>query len=308
MADAASLTETGATPHRAGLVALVGRPNVGKSSLLNHLVGSKVSIVTPKPQTTRWRVLGILTQPATQFVFVDTPGMHRDTPRAVNRVMNRAATGTLGGVDAVVLVVEAGRWTEDDDHALKMLGDDVSKVVVAVNKTDRLASTLELIPFLERLQARGAFAALIPVSARTGDNLPRLLEAVRAQLPESEAIYPADQVSDRDERWLVAELVREQLMLRLEQEVPYSVAVTVDSFEPGEGITRIAATVWVERPGQQPIVVGKGGAMLKEVGTAVRLELEQRWGRKVFLHLWVKVRAGWSDDPRELQTLGLDEP
>lgn len=293
-------------PHRAGLVALVGRPNVGKSSLLNRLVGQKVSIVTPKPQTTRWRVLGILTRPEAQFVFVDTPGLHRDTPRAVNRVMNRAATGTLGGVDAVVLVVEAGRWTDDDDHALKMLGD-AKDVVVAVNKVDRLASTIELIPFLEQLQAKAEFAALIPVSARTGDNLERLIDAVRARLPEAAPFYPAEQVSDRDERWLTAELVREQLMLRLEQEVPYSVAVTVDQFEPAEGLTRIAATIWVERAGQQPIVVGKGGAMLKEVGTAVRLELEQRWGRKVFLHLWVKVRAGWSDDQRELRELGLDE-
>lgn len=293
--------------HRCGMVAIVGRPNVGKSSLLNALVDEKVSIVTPKPQTTRWRVLGIVTEPATQFVFVDTPGMHRDTPRAVNRVMNRAATGTLGGVDAVVLVVEAGRWTEDDDHALRMLGDDLSRVVVAVNKTDRLRSTIELLPYLEELQARGAFAALIPVSARTGDNLARLLDAVRAQLPEAAALYPTDQVSDRDERWFTAELIREQLMLRLEQEVPYSVAVTVDSWEPAEGITRIAATIWVERPGQQPIVVGKGGALLKEVGTAVRLELEQRWGRKVYLQLWVKVRAGWSDDQRELRDLGLDE-
>jgi GTP-binding protein Era len=290
----------------AGLVAIVGRPNVGKSSLINAFVGRKVSIVTPKPQTTRWRVLGIRNEPVAQFVFVDTPGLHRDTPRAVNRMMNKAATGALAGVDVVMFVVHAGRWTEDDDHALAAVGP-TDKVVAVVNQIDRLRGRDQMIPFLQELEARGPFAAIVPVSAMTGENLDHLLDEVRARLPAGPALYPNDQVSDRDDRWHVAELIREQLMLRLEQEVPYSVAVTIDRFEQDGGLTRIAATIWVERSGQQPIVVGRGGALLKEVGRATRLELEQRWGRKVFLQLWVKVRERWTDDQRELRALGLDE-
>jgi len=292
--------------HRCGLVALVGRPNVGKSSLLNSLVGDKVSIVTPKPQTTRFRVLGIRSDADVQYVFVDTPGMHRDAPRAVNRLMNRAATGALTGVDAVVFVVEAGGWRDDDDHALQMIGP-TEGVIVAVNKVDALKGKDSLIPHLEALAARRPFAAIVPVSARTGDNLERLLAAIRDALPESPALYPTDRSSDRDPRWHVAELVREQLMLRLDQEVPYSVAVTIDQFEELSKLTRIAATVWVERSGQQAIVVGKGGALMKEVGRAVRLELEARWERKVFLQLWVKVRERWTDDQQHLRALGLDE-
>ena len=291
---------------RSGLVAIVGRPNVGKSSLLNTFVGKKVSIVTPKPQTTRWRVLGIRNEPATQFVFVDTPGLHRDTPRAVNRMMNKTATGALAGVDVVLFVVHAGRWTEDDDHALAALGS-TENVIAVVNQIDRLRGRDQMIPYLQELEARGPFAAIVPVSAMTGENLDHLLDEIRARLPEGPALYPVDQVSDRDDRWHVAELIREQLMLRLEQEVPYSIAVTIDRFEEDGGLTRIAATIWVERSGQQPIVVGRGGALLKEVGRATRLELEARWQRKVFLQLWVKVRERWTDDQRELRALGLDE-
>ncbi len=291
---------------RSGLVAIVGRPNVGKSSLLNTFVGKKVSIVTPKPQTTRWRVLGIRNEPAIQFVFVDTPGLHRDTPRAVNRMMNKTATGALAGVDVVLFVVHAGRWTEDDDHALAALGP-TDKVIAVVNQIDRLRGRDQMIPYLQELEARGPFAAIVPVSAMTGENLDHLLDEIRARLPEGPALYPVDQVSDRDDRWHVAELIREQLMLRLEQEVPYSIAVTIDRFEEDGGLTRIAATIWVERSGQQPIVVGRGGALLKEVGRATRLELEARWQRKVFLQLWVKVRERWTDDQRELRALGLDE-
>jgi GTP-binding protein Era len=294
------------TALRSGLVAIVGRPNVGKSSLLNAFVGKKVSIVTPKPQTTRWRVLGIRNEAGAQFVFVDTPGLHRDTPRAVNRMMNKTATGALAGVDAVLFVVHAGRWTDDDDHALAALGP-TDRVIAVVNQIDRLRGRDQMIPYLQELDARGPFAAVVPVSALTGENLDHLLDEVRNRLPEGPALYPIDQVSDRDERWHVAELVREQLMLRLEQEVPYSVAVTIDRFEQDGGLTRIAATIWVERSGQQPIVVGRGGALLKEVGRAARLELEARWGRKVFLQLWVKVREKWTDDQRELRALGLDE-
>jgi GTP-binding protein Era len=294
-------------PHRSGLVALVGRPNVGKSSLLNALVGDKVSIVTPKPQTTRWRVLGIRSDADVQYVFVDTPGMHRESPRAVNKLMNRAATGALDGVEAVVFVVEAGRWRDDDEHALRKLGP-TDQVIVAVNKVDALKGRDRLIPSLAELDARGPFAAIVPVSALTGDNLERLLAAIRERLPESPPLYPQDRSSAREPGWHVAELVREQLMLRLEEELPYAVAVTVDSFEEEPGLTRIAATIWVERSGQQAIVVGKGGALLKEVGSAARRELEARWGHKVFLGLWVKVRERWADDQAHLRALGLDEP
>lgn len=288
---------------RSGYIALVGRPNVGKSTLLNALVGRKVSIVTPKAQTTRHRVLGIRNTPDAQFVFLDTPGMHRKAGKAVNRYMNRTVAAILDDVNLILLVLDGGRWTEADDWVLENLrGRD--NVGVVVNKIDTLKPRDKLLPFLEQLAKRHTFRFIVPVAALTGENLTRLDTALAEHLPESEPLYPADQATDQSEHFFVAELVREQLMLRLHEELPYSLTVTVDEYRDEDTLLRIGATIWVEREGQKAIVIGHRGQILKAVGQTVRTELEARFAVKVFLQLWVKVRAGWSDDERKLRDLG----
>lgn len=288
---------------RSGYIALVGRPNVGKSTLLNALVGRKVSIVTPKAQTTRHRILGIRNTPDAQFVFLDTPGMHRKAGKAVNRYMNRTAAAVLDDVNLILLVLDGGRWTEEDDWVLASLSS-YDNVGVVVNKIDTLKPRERLLPFLEQLATRHAFRFIVPVAALTGENLARLDTALSEQLPVSEPLYPADQATDQSEHFFVAELVREQLMLRLHEELPYALTVTVDEYRDENTLLRIGATIWVEREGQKAIVIGHRGQVLKAVGQAVRTELETRFQVKVFLQLWVKVRAGWSDDERKLRDLG----
>lgn len=288
---------------RCGMVAIVGRPNVGKSTLLNLLVGEKVSIVTPKPQTTRHRIVAVRNEPHAQFAFVDTPGLHDGGRRAMNRLMNRTAQASLEGVDAVVAMVAAPRLSAEDEAVLDRVGNGPN-VVVVINQIDRLRSRDKLIPLLERLGTRGDYAAVVPVSARSGENVDRLLEVLRGLLPESPPLFDTERASDQSERFVVAEALREKLMLMLEQELPYAVTVVVDQLADEGGLVRIAATIWVEREGQQSIVIGKGGTMLREVGRAARTELEARWGKKVFMQLWVKVKQGWSDDERILRSLG----
>ncbi|HLU61971.1 MAG TPA: GTPase Era [Gammaproteobacteria bacterium] len=297
---------------RAGLIALVGRPNVGKSTLLNALVGRKVSIVTHKPQTTRHRIMGVRHEAGHQFVFVDTPGIHLNAKRALNRTLNKSAQAVLDDVDLVVLVVEALRFTEEDDHVLRRLrGRD--NVVLVINKVDQVKDKDALLPFIAGMSERMNFAAVVPLSALKTRNLEPLLDELRARLPESPPLFPEEQLSDRDERFMVAEIVREKLMERLHEELPYSLTVTVDQMtvEPpkgkGPGLVRIGATIWVEREGQKAIVIGEGGSMLRTIGRMAREELETRFGRKVFLELWVKQREGWADDPRQLRQLGIDE-
>lgn len=297
---------------RAGLIALVGRPNVGKSTLLNALVGRKVSIVTHKPQTTRHRIMGVRHEAGHQFVFVDTPGIHLNAKRALNRTLNKSAQAVLDDVDLVVLVVEALRFTEEDDHVLRRLrGRD--NVVLVINKVDQVKDKDALLPFIAGMSERMNFAAVVPLSALKTRNLEPLLDELRARLPESPPLFPEEQLSDRDERFMVAEIVREKLMERLHEELPYSLTVTVDQMtvEPpkgkGPGLVRIGATMWVEREGQKAIVIGEGGSMLRTIGRMAREELETRFGRKVFLELWVKQREGWADDPRQLRQLGIDE-
>ena len=272
------------TPHRAGLVALVGRPNVGKSTLLNALVGQKVSITSPKPQTTRHRIAGILTGAGYQAVFLDAPGLHTRQPRGLNRAMNRAALGSLADADLLLFVVDATRWTEEDEAALERVRQSGKKSVLVVNKSDQVRPREKLLPLIERLSRRHAFDAIVPLSALKAENLERLLEVIPALLPESEPFYPGDQVTDRSERFLAAEVIREKLTLALREELPYGLTVEIERWEELEdGRLGIAAVVWVERIGQRRIVIGEGAARIRDVGRDARLELNELLDRRVHL-------------------------
>ena len=295
------------TPHRCGLVALVGRPNVGKSTLLNRLVGEKVSIVSRKPQTTRHRILGIHSRPGVQLVYVDTPGLHRRREAAINRCLNRAAESALADVDIVVLVVDATRWTEDDDLALERLGSVSAPVVLALNKVDRIRRKDDLLPLLDGLARRYPFAAVVPLSATRGTNVDALEQELLQRLPESPPLYETDRSTDRSERFRAAELFREQLMAGLGEELPYATAVEVERWEREGRLLRLAVVVWVEREGQKAIVIGAGGRRLKSIAASARREMERLFGGRVYLESWVKVKSGWSDDQRALRSLGYDE-
>jgi len=291
---------------RCGFVAIVGRPNVGKSTLLNYLVGQKVSITSSKPQTTRHRVIGIKTAGGAQAIYVDTPGLHGGRGRAIDRAMSRAALGALQDVDLVVFVVEALRWTGDDARVAERLRDLRVPVILAVNKVDRVERKEDLLPYLEELGTRGSFAEVIPVSARAGIQLDVLEREVGRRLPESAPLFSTDQVTDRSERFLAGEIIREKLMRRLGQEVPYRLTVEIERFSEEGATTKIDAVIWVEKPGQKAIVIGAEGKMLKAVGEEARADIERMLEKRVYLGLWVKVREGWSDDDRALRQLGYD--
>ena len=286
---------------------MLGRPNVGKSTLVNALVGTKVSIVSPRPQTTRHRLLGIATFPGGQLQLVDTPGIHGAQKRAMNRMMNRAARGAVEGVDAALLVVEAGRWTDDDSLAHRALAESGVPCVLAINKVDLIADKGRLLPFIAEVSEGRAFAAVHPVSAGKRKGLEALVRTLLALVPEGEAEYGEDEITDRSERFLAGELVREQLMLRLGDELPYSTTVEIERFEEDGELLRIAAVVWVEREGQKPIVIGKGGERLKAIGAGARTGMERLFGRKVFLETWCRVREGWSDDEAALRRFGYSD-
>lgn len=292
---------------RSGFVAVVGRPNVGKSTLINALVGTKVSIVTPRPQTTRHRILGIRNEPAAQFVFVDTPGLHSHERKAMNRFMNRTADAAIADAELVLFVSEANRWTSEDERALGRVAATARCPVLAVlNKIDKVHPKGELLEAIADMAGRHAFAEIVPVSARRGDNLDRLAQVVRGYLPESPPLFPATTVSDRSESFRAAEVIREKLTLALRQEVPYGLTVEIERFErEGERLV-IGAVIWVERESQKGIVVGKGGALLKRAGRAARLELKAQHGMPVHLDLWVKVRENWADSEEQLMRLGYE--
>ena len=293
--------------YRCGFVAVVGRPNVGKSTLVNRMVGRKLSITSSRPQTTRNRILGVVTSDASQTVFVDTPGIHRRHARALNRYMNRTATRALVGVDLVLMVVDASGWAPDDDPVLDRVVAEPAPAVLVTNKIDRVRRRDAMLPLLDDAARRHDFAAVIPVSARTGENLDRLGSVVESRLPVGPPVFPAEQFTDRSERFLVTEIVREKLIRRLGQELPHRLTVEVERFVERKRRTEINALVWVERKQHKVIVIGRGGECLKEAGTAARAEISRLLGRPVHLEIWVKVRAGWSDDERALQGLGFVE-
>lgn len=292
---------------RAGYVALVGRPNTGKSTLLNYLVGQKLSITSRKPQTTRHQILGIRSEAGWQAVYVDTPGIHKGGERAINRVMNRAARSVLGDVDVIVMVVDRTAWTEDDERVLQQVSDSGVPVILAVNKVDLLADKSVLLPHLEALSQRADFAAIVPLSALREVNLDELDAEVLKCLPEGHFFFPEDQVTDRTERFLAAEIVREKITRQLGDELPYATAVEIEEFAEDGGVLHISALILVERRGQKRIVIGEGGSRLRAIGTEARKDMERLFDHKVMLRLWVKVRAGWSDDERALKSLGYDE-
>lgn len=298
------------SPHRCGSVAVIGRPNVGKSTLTNALVGAKVSIVSNRPQTTRHRLLGIASFPQGQIVLVDTPGLHRQQGRfkasAMSRVMNRAARGSLEGVDAALLVIEAGRWDEEDTLAYNVLSDAGIPVVLIVNKVDRLKDKSALLPFLAEVGGGRNFAALHPVSALKRKGLDALVRDVLGLLPQAPAMFGEDEITDRSQRFLAGELVREQLMRQLGNELPYATTVEIERFAEDGNLLRIGAVIWVEREGQKAIVIGKGGTRLKEIGAKARQQMERLFGAKVFLETWVRVREGWSDDEAALKAFGYE--
>ena len=293
--------------YRCGYVALVGRPNVGKSTLMNRMLGQKLSIVTAKPQTTRQQIAGIRTTAEGQVIYVDTPGIHLAAKRALNRYMNRIAQAALHDVDLVLFLVEAGRWTRQDEHVARTLESVGVPVLLVVNKIDLLPDKSELLTFLERSVNPGRFAAVFLIAAKNGDGVAELERQVFDRLPFSRPLYDEDQFTNRSSRFLAGELIREQLMLRLHQELPYALTVEIEEFRETEELIRIGAIVWVERQGQKQIVIGKGGDVLKHVGSRARRELEELFEKKVFLRLWVKVSRDWSDSERALRQFGYDE-
>ena len=291
---------------RSGYAALVGRPNVGKSTLLNALVGEKLSIVTPRPQTTRHRIVGVCHLPQTQIAFVDTPGLHHGAARALNRAMNRTAGAALAEADLCVLVVAALVWTRGDALVLKRVAESGLPAIAAVNKIDRASPRARLLPYIAELAKRFDFQEIVPVSALKLEQVDALRAAIAQHLPVAEALYAPGTLTDRDMSFRIAELIRERLTLELNQEVPYGIAVEVERTAEVEGQLVVDAAIWVDRAGQKPIVIGAGGERLKRVGRAARLQLNELLGRRVHLELWVKVREDWADDARALQHLGLE--
>jgi GTP-binding protein Era len=291
---------------RCGFVAVVGRPNVGKSTLINALVGVKVSIVTAKPQTTRHRILGIASDPQGQVIFVDTPGLHRAGGKAMNRLMNRTAISALADADAILFVVEAGRWTGEDADVLARLSGREAPVIAVLNKLDMLQPTERVLEALAELSTRFEFAELVPVSATRGTNLDRLRPLVVRYLPPSPPLFPEHMKSDRGPEFHAAEVIREKLMTMLHKELPYGLSVQVERYESSDSGLNVDAVIWVERESQKGIVVGKGGRQLKQTGRAARLELRDSLGVPVHLTLWVRVRDNWADDEADLRKLGYD--
>jgi len=299
--------ESLAGDYRCGYVALVGRPNVGKSTLMNRMLGQKLSIVTAKPQTTRQRIAGIKTTPQGQVIYIDTPGIHLAAKRALNRYMNRIARASFQDVDLILFLIEADRWSKQDEHVARSLNVAGTPVVLVVNKIDQVADKSRLLLFLRDKVKTDRFSEVFLISAKSGDGVEALEQKVFHSLPFSRPFYDEDMFTDRSERFLAAELVREQLMLRLHQELPYALTVEIEEFKRENGLVRIGAIIWVERKGQKQIVIGKGGNVLKKVGTQARLALQDLFDEKVFLQLFVKVSRDWSDNERALKQFGYDD-
>jgi GTP-binding protein Era len=289
------------------MVAIVGRPNVGKSTLLNHLLGQKLSITSRKPHTTRHQLLGVSTFEGTQLIYVDTPGIHLGQSKAINRAMNKSAASALNDVDLTLFLCDRIKWTEEDEAVLELVGRQRTPVALVINKVDLMEQKNELLPFTESLSARCEFDAVFPVSALRAQGLNELAAYVATQAPAGPHLFPEDQITDRSQRFLAAELVREKIVRQLGDELPYATAVEIEAFKHDErGILHINALILVEREGQKKILVGESGGRLKSIGTSARRDMERAFDTKVMLKLWVKVKSGWSDDIRALKTLGLD--
>lgn len=298
---------TSDTDFHCGLVTIIGRPNVGKSTLLNHLVGQKLSITARRPQTTRHRILGINSQADAQVIYIDTPGIHHGGKRAMNHYLNRTAGASLADADLVLFMTEGTLWRDEDDLVLKKLQTCRAPIILILNKIDLVDDKTKLLPHIEQLSQRGLFKAIVPLSAFDKEQAEALQQQIIPLLPVGPAMFPEDQVTDRSERFLVAELVREKLTRQLSQELPYAISCEVEEFlNESPGLTRIGITIWVERPGQKAIVIGHKGSVLKRVGQQAREEMEKMLGRKIFLQLWVRVKQGWSDDQRAMHSLGYD--
>ena len=294
--------------YRCGFVAVVGRPNVGKSTLINTFMGSKVSIVTAKPQTTRHRILAVHTSDAAQILFVDTPGIHRNSGKAMNKLMNRTATSALTDADLVLFVIDANHWTDEDNDVLKRVRDSGIPSIALLNKIDMVHPRDVLLEQLASLAERHEFEEIFPISAKKGDNLDALLDRIPTFLPESPALFPDEMRTDRSPEFHAAETIREKLTLMLHQELPYGLTVQVERYAEEDGKIVINAIIWVERDSQKGIVVGKGGGRLKQVGTAARVDLKNQLGQPVHLELWVKVKKNWADNEKDLHVLGFDTP
>ncbi len=292
---------------RCGYVALIGRPNVGKSTLMNYVLGQKISITSHRPQTTRHRIIGIKTTDDVQIVYVDTPGIHDNEKKAMNRYMNRTAGASFKDVDVIVLLVEAMKWTDEDELVIKRLQHVSTPVVLAVNKVDLVKKKEQLLPFIEQIKNKYAFKDIIPLSAIKGDNTEGFEKVISEYLPPSEAFYSEDQITDRSQRFMASEIIREKLMRNLAQELPYNLTVEIEKFTHDGKLLDIAAVIWVERDNQKAIIIGKGGSKLKDMGTKARIDMEKMFEEKVFLQLWVKVKSGWSDDERALNSLGYTD-
>lgn len=290
--------------YRCGYVSIVGRPNVGKSTLLNHILGQKLSITSRKPQTTRHRILGIVSRDLVQAIYVDTPGIHGEERKAINRYMNRAATSALRDVDVILFVVDALKWTTDDELVLEKLQKTALPVILVINKVDTVDDKAALLPAIEKLSKRMNFADVLPVSALRGHNVDELHATVGKRLPLSPPFFDEDQITDRSQRFLAAEMVREKIMRQLGEEIPYELTVEIEEFKQEGKLLRISACILVEREGQKKIVIGDGGSRLKLIGTEARLDMVKLFDRKIMLSLWVKVKGGWSDNERALKSLG----
>lgn len=290
-----------------GYVAIVGRPNVGKSTLLNRILGQKLSITANRPQTTRHRILGVKTTAHSQVIYVDTPGLHLGGKRAINRYLNRAASGSITDVDVILFVVDQLQWTDEDELVLDKLKQAKVPVVLVVNKVDSIKDKEALLPHLKTLSGKRPFLQIIPLSAQTGEGVTQLEAEIEGVLPVSGPYFPEDQITDRSERFLAAELVREKLVRSLSQELPYSTTVEIEKFSMEGEVRHIHAVIWVEREGQKGIIIGKKGQQLKRIGELARKDMERAFDSKVFLQLWVKVRQGWADDERALRSLGYQD-
>jgi len=292
---------------RCGYVAIVGRPNVGKSTLLNRILGQKLSITSRRPQTTRHQILGIKTYETTQIIYVDTPGLHLKEHKAINRYMNKAASSSLNDVDLVVFVVERTKWTDEDDLVLSKVQAANAPVILAVNKIDMNKEKDVLLPHIQKLSEKFSFTEIVPLSAKQGHNIEHLEELIDKFLPESIHFFPEDQITDRSQRFLAAELVREKIMRQLGDELPYSVTVQIEEFKRNKQVLHISALILVERSGQKKIVIGDKGEQIKIIGRDARKDMEKLFDSKVMLNLWVKVKSGWSDDERALRSLGYND-